>query len=102
MSDFAKSVSETARLKILQLLRGANEYSANNEILQMGLDATGVRISASQVRAELAWLSDVGAVQLATLMGGMMVVTLTERGADIAKGTSQIEGVARPLPGAGS
>lgn len=100
MNEFAISVSETARLKILQLLRGANEYSANNQMLQMGLDAIGLRISASQVRAELGWLSDVGAVQLHPV-ATLIVAILTERGSDIAKGISQIAGVARPLPGDG-
>lgn len=100
MSDFADVMVASARLKLLQLLAGAPAYSANNEVLQLGLASMGLRLSADQVRSELAWLEEQRTVKLLDV-GMMVVAVLTERGLDVSRGTSSIRGIERPVPGSG-
>lgn len=100
MKSFLQAAIEAARLKILELLQQTNGYALNNQVIESGLDAMGMRHSASVIRAELGWLEEVGAVTLMDV-GPVVVATLTERGHDIARGLSVVRGIARPVPGSG-
>ena len=100
MSDFQETLIQQARLKMLTLLKEAKGYSLNHQIVQMALDAMGIRLTADQVRAEINWLASVRCVTTID-MGSMLVAELTERGHDTAKGLLEIRGIARPVPGSG-
>ena len=97
---FGDVITSATRLKLLQLLAGAPGYSANNEVLQLGLASMGLRVSADQVRSELGWLEDQRTLKLVDI-GLMVVAEITERGLDVSKGTSSIRGIDRPVPGSG-
>ncbi|MBP6582960.1 MAG: hypothetical protein KA204_05780, partial [Chromatiaceae bacterium] len=54
-------------------------------------------VSFDAVRGDLAWLAEQGLVLVTG--GEIPVATLTVRGEDVARGRSQVPGVARKLPG---
>ncbi len=99
MSDYLQHIAEHRRLAILQTLSGAPGYSANEQLLRELVDSYGLRATLDQVRGDLTWLSEQGAVKL-TELGGLMIAELTERGADLAAGRASQPGVRRPGPGA--
>lgn len=91
--------NESAKLEILQILAGAAEYTAHEHAIREALRARGLSVSADYLRATLAWLDEQGAI---TLCGeGVQVATLTLRGEDVARGSTRLPGVARPVPGRG-
>lgn len=98
--DFKDTVKHAARLKILQLLSQTNGYSLNNEIITSSLTSMGIMLSSAVIRAELQWLSEVGAITIMPV-GPLLVAELTERGHDLAKGNSRISGIDQPVPGSG-
>lgn len=89
------------RLAILRLLSEAPGYSLNASITADALGSMGLSASRDQVRGEIAWLSEQGLVTGDELPGGLVVATLTERGADVASGRASVPGVQRPSPVAG-
>ena len=90
------SMTEDLRLVILQIIDEAGGET-NSRILATELPGLGHSISADRLRSELAWLEEQVAVTLAEA-GSMHVVTLTERGADLAAGRTAIPGIRRPAP----
>ena len=100
MSQYGNTLASDARLKILQLLRKAGEMPLNHELLQSALLSMGIRMTASQVRAELDYLAEVGTVTLLPV-GPLIVAELTERGHDVARGLSVVTGITRHVPGTG-
>lgn len=100
MSGFGDVIITAARLKMLQLLAAAKGYSLNNQILQTGLESMGLHLSGDQVRTELGWLAEQRTITSVDA-GTMIVAELTERGHDVAKGSSELRGIDRPVPGSG-
>lgn len=95
MTQFLQRLVTEARLKILQLLIEASPQPLNHRTLQTALASLSVRLSTDQVRVELAWLAEAGAVTLVTA-GPLVVAELTERGRDIGKGHATMPGVDSP------
>lgn len=85
------------RLVMLRVLNESAGYTANDSILDCGLDAYGHFVSRDLVKAELAWLEEQGLVSNEDLKG-TIVSTLTQRGLDVATGQSTHPGVKRPSP----
>ncbi len=103
MSAFADIVVEQMRRDILRLLAAQPGYAANNVVLGLALERVyGLRVTADQIRAELAWLSQLRLVSLLSLNISTSMVTLTERGSDVAKGLATIPGIAALVPGDGT
>ena len=103
MSSFADIVVEQMRRDILRLLAAQPGYAANNVVLGLALERVhGLRVTADQIRAELAWLSQLRLVSLLSLNISTSMVTLTERGSDVAKGLATIPGIAALVPGDGT
>lgn len=100
MTEFSQKLARDARLKTLQLLDQAERVPLNHSTLQTALYSMSVRLSGDQVRTELSWLSEVGAVRL-TEAGSLVIAELTERGRDLARGHASIPGISVPDPGAG-
>lgn len=96
MKPYKNSVIEDLRIAILQAIDEAGGET-NTRILGSELPGVGHRVSADRLRTEIAWLAEQGAMTLAEA-GSMFVVTLTERGADLAAGRATIPGIRRPAP----
>jgi Fe2+ or Zn2+ uptake regulation protein len=87
------------RLTLLRLLAEQAGYQANSSILTTAADhSAGFTVSRDQVRTELAWLSEQGLVSTRSILDGLMVAKLTERGADVAAGRAVVPGVQKPGP----
>ncbi|ATG73668.1 hypothetical protein AN401_07195 [Zobellella denitrificans] len=91
--------TEGRRLGILRILSRrtqytTNEYSLNDELR----GAYAHHISRDRLHTDLTWLEEQGLVICQQPRAGW-VITLTARGADVAAGTAQVPGVARPRPG---
>lgn len=97
MSDLKHLITEDRRLAVLSLLADSHAYQAGAPMLQMVLAGLGHAVSLDTVVADLAWLRDAGLVALAEV-GTVHIATLSGRGLDVAKGLTQVPGVARPRP----
>jgi hypothetical protein len=95
--EFKDLYNEDLRLAILRTLEEAGGYSMNDSILHAFLDRIGHKHSRDKLRTELQWLADQGLVTLGGIEG-VMVGTLTERGADVANARATVPGVKRPSP----
>lgn len=101
--SYAEHLAEDRRLVLLRLLEQIPGYTANASVLQSGIARIGHHVSRDQVRTDLAWLEEQGLVSLEHLAqlgtSGVTVATLSERGADAARGRAAVPGVKRPAPG---
>lgn len=95
MTPYADYLRHDMRLVILRLLVEMPGYRANSSVLNTALDNFGHTASRDQVKTELQWLAEQGAVSLADI-GPVLVATLTERGQDIAAGRARVPGIKRP------
>jgi len=87
------------RLTLLRLLVGAPGYRANSSIMHSAAAEFGLGASRDQIKSELAWLAEQGAVRNQDV-SGVVVSTLTDRGLDVAEGRAHMPGVQKPAPGA--
>ena len=88
-----------ARLAILRALTEVPAHSINDSVLAMEMDRFGLPVTRDQLRTQLGWLEEQGLVRLARPTAELTVVTLRERGGDVALGRAHVEGVQRPSPG---
>lgn len=88
---------EARRLAILQLLKADPDYSINDDLIQRLLASQGHGVSIAVVRADLAWLEQVGLLSTNELPG-YTVAILRNDGVDVACGMSVVPGIARPRP----
>ena len=95
MTQYADYLREDIRLVVLRLLVEMTAYRANSSVLTMALDNYGHTLSRDQVKTELHWLAEQGALTLSDV-GPVVVATLTERGQDIAAGRTRVPGIKRP------
>ena len=93
--SFADYLVQDQRLLILRLLAEMPAYRANSSVLVAALEQYGHAASRDQVKTQLAWLAEQGAIATETL-GPVVVATLTERGQDIATGRCVAPGIKRP------
>lgn len=95
LKTFHDRLTEDRRLVLLRLLADLPGYRSNSSVLTSLLDGFGHTVSRDYVKTQLHWLDEQGLVAVADL-DGLKLVTLTERGHDIARGLSTVPGVARP------
>ncbi len=95
---FEKFEQEDRRLVILRQLADDQDYTINTSILQKALGLWSHNVSRDQLHGEVAWLAEQGLVTYEEL-ASVYVVKLTQRGLDVAQGSSRVPGVARPGPG---
>ncbi|MGY1949474.1 VpaChn25_0724 family phage protein [Pseudomonas pergaminensis] len=95
MSPYSDFIRQDVRLVLLRLLVEMTAYRANSSVLTMALDSYGHSLSRDQVKTELHWLAEQGALTLQDV-GPVMVATLSERGQDIAAGRARVPGIKRP------
>ena len=95
MTPYSDFIRQDVRLVLLRLLVEMTAYRANSSVLTMALDSYGHSLSRDQVKTELHWLAEQGALTLQDV-GPVMVATLSERGQDIAAGRTRVPGIKRP------
>jgi hypothetical protein len=93
-------IREHARLIILRELHQQSNYSSNDSMLQQVLESFGIAKPRDWIRAELNWLTDMGAITktVAGVGGATMIVTLAPLGVEHVERRFLIEGVKRPSP----
>lgn len=96
--NYSAHFAKHLRLVVLRLLGEAGGYRLNSSVLTDAAKAHGLDASRDQMRGEIAWLAENGMVATEEPTPGLIVATLTERGADVAAGRSQHPGVQRPGP----
>lgn len=96
-TDYSITLRQHRRLAILRHLAECAEYTGNASILQDVLRGLGLPSSRDQVITELAWLREQGFLSYAD-SGDFIVVTVTARGVDIARGLASHPDVLRPSP----
>jgi hypothetical protein len=97
VKEFQQFLIEDMRLVMLRLLAEMPQYRSNSSILVTGLDSFGHSFSRDQVKTQLRWLADNGHITVETETdGGVLVVKLTESGADVASGRIKAHGIKRP------
>ena len=89
-----KVVTEARRQAILMALSLAARYTQPVPLLRQTVGVIGYVASLDQIRADAAWLEEMGLLALDN-----DVVTLTQRGLDVATGNARTPGVSVPLPG---
>lgn len=92
---FADFLREDMRLVILRLLSESCSYTSNSSIIVSGLAMIGHKVSRDVVKTELCWLAEQGYVTTEVL-DTIVIVHLTERGADVAEGRTVVAGIKRP------
>lgn len=99
MNPIKEVMITSARLALLRFLADDSDYKLNTSVLQDGLEAIGLDMTRAQVETICDWLAERDLVTV-TLVGSVKVVTLLERGADVAAGRIRVDGIKRPSPGA--
>ena len=94
---FEQFEQEDRRLVILRLLAEDADYRVNSSILQQGIDLYGHSVSRDRLHTDLNWLAEQDLVTLEKI-DSVMVVTLSQRGLDVANGRAVVPGVKRPGP----
>ena len=95
---YSQFLTEHARLCVLRTLTESAGYQSNSSLLRDHLEAYALHLSADQINAVLAWLVEQGLVTTEAL-GSVQVVTITQRGMDVARGVATMPVVRRPSPG---
>lgn len=98
-TDFYDFTMGHARLAILRTLTEVAAHSANDSLLMTVMETLGLPITRDQLRTQIGWLEEQGLVRLMRPNGTLTVVTLRERGADVAIGRAHVDGIQRPAPG---
>jgi len=93
--NFAEYLRRDIRLVLLRVMADLPAYRANSSVLAMALERFGHAVTRDQVKTELRWLEEQGLLTIEDI-GAVLVATITERGADVARGRAQTPGVARP------
>lgn len=99
MSKYADFLREDQRLALLRLLAEMPSYRSNSSVLVSVMRTWGHDMSRDQVKTELTWLGEQGLLKVEDNLETVLVVALTERGADVSAGRVTQPGVKRPGPG---
>ena len=93
--SFKNHLIEDMRLVVLRTLSEMSSYRLNSSVLHSFITRYGHSFSRDQLRTELHWLAEQGLIVIEENIENVLVVKLTERGADVASGLV-ITGVKRP------
>ncbi|RSN84440.1 ArsR family transcriptional regulator [Acinetobacter baumannii] len=94
--SFAEHLKEDMRLVMLRTLAEMPQFRLNSSVLHSFVIRYGHSLSRDQLRTELHWLAEQGLLVIEENLGSVLVVKLTERGADVAHGLVVTHGVKRP------
>lgn len=96
--SYAEYETQDRRLVLLRALQHAAQYRTNALLLRRYCAAVGHTVSADRLEQDLAWLREQGLADI-DKAESITVATLTQRGLDVATGSAEAPGVARPAPG---
>ena len=97
--SYADAIAADIRLRLLQLLAAAAEYTQPEAALGAALgEQYGHHLSSDRLASETTWLDDMRLVSRLPV-GCTAIVTLSVRGLDVSRGRANVPGVARPGPG---
>ncbi len=92
-------IAEDRRLAELRFLAEDNDYSLNDSVMQTALKMIGHTVSRDIIRADFAFLSELGLIRVENVLNGQVTVAhLTGRGIDVASGAATVPGVKKPRP----
>ena len=83
---------EMMRFVMLRLVNGASR-NTNSSILSMQLNGAGYSNTRDQVKSEIRWLEQQGLLDVEEV-DSVLIVSITERGEDVANGLSKVDGIA--------
>ena len=83
---------EMMRFVMLRLVNGASR-NTNSSILSMQLNGAGYSNTRDQVKSEIRWLEQQGLLDVEEVES-VLIVSITERGEDVANGLSKVDGIA--------
>lgn len=95
MSKFSEFIRPDQRLVILRLLSELPAYTSNSSVIAQLLSQFGHAMSRDQVKTEIWWLAEQGLLEVDEAES-VLVVKLTERGADVVAGRTRVPGVKKP------
>ena len=98
MTSFADYTDQHIRRRLLDILEGCPDYSTNDRILHSACVAMGFPDRRSKTEAEIEWLRSHNLVRVEKLPMGVLLVTATERGVDVATGQEVYPEIARKAP----
>lgn len=98
MNSFADHMAADRRHIMLRVLLTSVRYTSNANTLQSMTARLGYPVSLDRVQTDVAWMTEQGLVTSETV-GGLVVVTMTARGQEVAQGFATVPGVARPRAG---
>lgn len=98
MTSYREHLAQHLRLAILRCLAEAPGYSLNTSILRDAVGGVGLPASRDLIETEGQWLAEQGHATRAELPAGVVILTLTVRGLDVAAGRAAAPGVQRPAP----
>lgn len=97
--SFNITIVADARLRMLQLLAAASEYTLPIAALGDSLVSQyGHSLASDRLATEAAWLDENGLL-VRRPVGSTSILVITARGLDVAKGRTEVPGVGRPRPG---
>jgi hypothetical protein len=96
--NFAEFQTADRRLVLLRALAAAAQYKANAFLLRSYAQSVGHTASADQIATDLAWLAEQQLIACERV-SDVTIATINQRGLDVANGSAQVPGVARPQPG---
>ncbi|MEW6463779.1 MAG: ArsR family transcriptional regulator [Pseudomonadota bacterium] len=94
---YADYLRQDQRLVMLRVLSELPQFRSNSSVIASLLGQFGHHPSRDQVKGDLVWLGEQGLVSIEDI-GSVLVVTLTERGGDVAAGRASVPGVRKPGP----
>lgn len=83
---------EMMRFVLLRLVNGAMR-STNSSILSNQLNSAGYSNTKDQTKSEIRYLEQLGLFEVEEVQS-VLIVTITERGEDVANGLSKVDGIA--------
>lgn len=96
LRDHIKTVLEDQRLCVLCTLNEAQGSRANEGVLQGALSMFGHDVTRDQVSSLTQWLEEQSLVSVEALRTDIRIISLTERGQDVAAGRIVQPGVKKP------
>lgn len=95
--NYQKHLIEDRRLVILRVLKEMPQHSANDSMLHDLVIKWGNICTRDQVKTEISWLHDQGFL-LREETAGIVIAEITQRGMDVAKGLTTVDGIRKPSP----
>lgn len=95
MTKYADFLRQDQRLVLLRILAELPGFRSNSSVLTGALRSYGHEASRDQIKTELHWLDEQGLVTVEDV-DTILVVTLSERGSDVAAGRAKVPGVKQP------